>query len=63
MINSKDLDVMPKATRVSFLQSHITAQNTYIATLKSTGDTAGAYNDAVQELARLNYHLTNAKLA
>lgn len=63
MIREKDILALPLASRISFVQSTVTAQKTIIASLSPTGATAGQYNDAVLELNRLNYFLTAAKQA
>jgi hypothetical protein len=57
--NEQDIIVMPKAARVSFLTSTVTAQTAYVNSLSPGGER----NDAVLELARLNYYLINANLA
>lgn len=57
--NEQAILAMPKAARVSFLTTTVAAQTTYINGL-SPGP---VLNDAVLELNRLNYWLTNANLA
>lgn len=61
MINEKDIIALPKASRTSFLTSSVTAAQAQVTALSPTGPTAGAYNDAVLELHRLNYFLTSAQ--
>ena len=57
MIIAKTLEAMPKAAKVSFLQSHIAAIQAYIASLP----TGGEKNDAVLELNFHNQLLALAK--
>ena len=57
MITTKSLEAMPKATRVSFLQSMVTAKQAEIAALPA----GGPKNDAALELAMHQYFLTAAK--
>jgi len=57
MIITKSLEAMPKATKVSFLQSHITAIQARIAALPAGGEK----NDAVLDLNFHNQLLAQAK--
>ena len=57
MIIAKTLEAMPKAAKVSFLQSHIAAIKAYIAALPEGGEK----NDAVLELNFHNQLLAQAK--
>jgi len=59
VIAPEDVNKLPtQAAKTSFLQSHVTAQQTIVAKYTPL---SGPYNDAVLELARLNYWLTYYK--